>query len=309
MLKGRRIAVTGGAGFIGSHLVDALSAYNEVVIFDDFSSGRMENLLGSAGHRIVRGSVTRPSQLRLVLRGADLVFHLAARPSVPASVADPRGSARVNLDGTLNVLEAARDCGVKKVVFSSSCAVYGDARPPVKETAAPAPMSPYAVQKLAAEHYCRNFQELYGLRTVCLRYFNVFGPRQDPSSQYAAVVPVFFRDIVAKGRVTVFGDGEQTRDFIFVDDVVRANLLAAEKGSADGCVLNIATGRGTGVNALAKEIARILGRPLVVKKAPARSGDIRHSFADISRARKVLGYRPKTVLAEGLRAFCSAMAG
>jgi UDP-glucose 4-epimerase len=307
MLKGRRIAVTGGAGFIGSHLVDALSAENDVVVLDDFSSGRMENLLGSAGHRIVRGSVTRPSQLRLAFRGADTVFHLAARPGVPASVADPRGSSRVNLDGTLNVLEAARECDVRKVVFSSSCAVYGDARPPVRETAAPAPMSPYAVQKLAAEHYCKNFQALYGLRTVCLRYFNVFGPRQDPASQYAAVVPVFFRDLLAKGRLTVFGDGSQTRDFIFVDDVVRANLLAAEKGAADGLVLNIATGRGTSVNALAREIARLAAKPLAVKRAPPRGGDIRHSWADISRARKVLGFRPKTSLSDGLRAFHSAM--
>jgi UDP-glucose 4-epimerase len=309
MLKDLRIAVTGGAGFIGSHLADALSAQNEVVIFDDFSSGRMENLLGPEGHRIVRGSVTRPSQLRLVFRGADMVFHLAARPSVPASVADPRGSARVNLDGTLNVLEAARDCGVRKVVFSSSCAVYGSARPPVKESAPPAPMSPYAVQKLAAEHYCRNFHELYGVRTVSLRYFNVFGPRQDPSSQYAAVVPVFFRDLLAKGRATIFGDGAQTRDFIFVDDVVRANLLAAEKGAADGTVLNIATGRGTSVNELAHLISRITGKPLSVKRAPARAGDIKHSYADISRARKVLGFRPETTLARGLGAFRSAMPG
>ncbi len=307
VLRGKRVAVTGGAGFIGSHLVDALSADNDVVVLDDFSSGRMENLLGPEGHRIVRGSVTRPSQLRLVLRGADIVFHLAARPSVPASVADPRGSARVNLDGTLNVLVAARDCGAGKVVFSSSCAVYGDARPPVNEKAAPDPKSPYAVQKLAAEHYCRNFQELYGLKTACLRYFNVFGPRQDPSSQYAAVVPVFFRDLSTKGRVTIFGDGGQTRDFIFVDDVVRANLLAAEKGGADGQVLNIATGRGTSVKSLASEIARLSGRPLVVKRAPPREGDIRHSYADISRARKVLGFRPKTTLAEGLSAFRSAI--
>jgi len=307
MLKGKRIVVTGGAGFIGSHLVDALSPANDVVVLDDFSSGRMENLLGPAGHRIVRGSVTRPSQLRLVLRGADIVFHLAARPSVPGSVADPQGSARVNLDGTLNVLVAARDCGVKKVVFSSSCAVYGDALPPVKESAAPAPRSPYAVQKLAAEHYCRNFQDLYGLRTVCLRYFNVFGPRQDPGSQYAAVVPVFFRDLLRKGKVTIFGDGRQTRDFIFVDDVVRANLLAARTKRADGAVLNIATGRGTSVNTLANEIARLAGKPLVVKRAPPREGDIRHSFADITRAARLLGFRPETTLARGLGAFHSAL--
>jgi UDP-glucose 4-epimerase len=307
MLGGKRIVVTGGAGFIGSHLVDALVGGNDVTVLDDFSSGRMENLLGPAGHRIVRGSVTRPAQLRLAFRDADIVFHLAARPSVPASIADPRGSARVNLDGTLNVLEAARLSGVGKVVFSSSCAVYGDARPPVKETAAPAPKSPYAVQKLAAEHYCRNFQELYGLSTVCLRYFNVFGPRQDPSSQYAAVVPVFFRDMMEKGRVTVYGDGRQTRDFIFVDDVVRANLLAAKTKRADGAVLNIATGRGTSVGALAREIARFAGKPLAVKRAQPREGDIKHSYADISKARRLLGFQPRTPLAVGLRAFRSSI--
>jgi len=301
------VLVTGGAGFIGSHLVDALAPGHDVVVFDDFSTGRMENLLGPAGHRIVRGSVTRPSELELACAGAGTVFHLAARPSVPASVADPRGSARVNLDGTLNVLEAARRCDVGKVVFSSSCAVYGDARPPVGETAAPDPKSPYAVQKLAAEHYCRNYHELYGLRTVCLRYFNVFGPRQDPASQYAAVVPVFFRDIARKGRVTVYGDGRQTRDFIFVEDVVRANLLAAMKGSADGQVLNIATGKGTSVNALAREIARLSGKPLSVERAPPRRGDVRHSFAEVGKARRLLGFRPETSLEAGLRAFRSAL--
>jgi UDP-glucose 4-epimerase len=307
MLKGKRVVVTGGAGFIGSHLVDALVPENDVTVLDDFSSGRMENLLGPAGHRIVRGSVTRPAQLRLVFRGADVVFHLAARPSVPASVADPRGSSRANLDGTLNVLEAARQCDVKKVVFSSSCAVYGDASPPVKETAIPRPKSPYAIQKLAAEHYCRNFYELYGLGTVCLRYFNVFGPRQDPGSQYAAVVPVFFRDLLQKGTVTVYGDGAQTRDFIFVDDVVRANLLAAETRAAEGTVLNIATGKGTSVNTLAKEIARLTGKPPVVRRAPPRRGDIKHSFANVSMARTLLGFRPTTSLSNGLGIFRSAL--
>jgi len=307
MLKGRRVVVTGGAGFIGSHLVDALGEENDVVVFDDFSTGRMENLLGARGHRIVHGSVTRPAQLRLAFRGAEVVFHLAARPSVPGSVLDPRGSARVNLDGTLNVLVAARDAGVGKVVFSSSCAVYGDAPPPVKETALPRPKSPYAVQKLAGEHYCANFQELFGLRTVSLRYFNVFGPRQDPGSQYAAVVPVFFRCLLDAGAVTIFGDGRQTRDFIFVDDAVSANLLAAESSAADGRVLNIATGRGTSVNRLAETVSRLAKRPLRVIRAPARTGDIRNSSADISSARRLLHFRPQTSLAEGLRISFSAI--
>jgi UDP-glucose 4-epimerase len=307
MLKGKRIVVTGGAGFIGSHLVDALSPANDVIVLDDFSSGREENLLGSMGHRIVRGSVTRPAQLRLVLGGADIVFHLAARPSVPASVADPRGSGRVNLEGTLNVLAAASEAGVSKVIFSSSCAVYGDVPPPVKETSIPHPGSPYAVQKLAAEHYCANFHELYGLRTVCLRYFNVFGPRQDPNSQYAAVIPVFFRDMFGSGRVTIFGDGEQTRDFIYVEDAVRANLLAAERRGADGKALNIATGKGTSVNNLAKIIAGLVGKPLDVHRAPPRKGDIMHSFADISLAKRLLDFSPRASLAAGLRIFRSAL--
>ena len=306
-MKDERIVVTGGAGFIGSHIVDALAPANDVVVLDDFSTGSEENLLGSMGHRIIRGSVTRPSQLGLVFRDASVVFHLAARPSVPASVADPQGSSRVNLDGTLNVLTAARDAGVRKVVFSSSCAVYGDAPPPLKETTAPRPRSPYAIQKLAAEHYCRNFQQMYGLRTVCLRYFNVFGPRQDPDSPYAAVVPVFFRDLMKDGPLTIFGDGRQTRDLIYVEDVALANLLAAEKSGAEGKVLNIATGRGTSVNALAGTIAGLVGKPLAVKRMAAREGDIRHSYADISEAKRLLGFVPRTSLSDGLRIFCSAL--
>ncbi|MGQ9582966.1 MAG: NAD-dependent epimerase/dehydratase family protein [Thermoplasmatota archaeon] len=319
-LRGLGAAVTGGAGFIGSHIVDALLPDNDVIVIDDFSTGKPENLLGPGvgspvsgtdrwdtgtprrprGLKIIRGSITEPKLLRLAFRDTDLVFHLAARPSVPQSIRDPAGTAHVNLTGTLAVLEAARECGVKKVIFSSSCAVYGDARPPVKETALPRPKSPYAVQKLAAEHYCRLYHELYGLRTVCLRYFNVFGPRQDPSSEYAAVIPKFFGDMARRGRVTIYGDGRQTRDFVFVGDAVRANMLAAEGSAADGAVLNVATGEGTSVRALAKEVASVLGRPLRVERAPRREGDIRHSWADISLARKLLDFRPGVPLREGL---------
>jgi len=305
MIRDRRVVITGGAGFIGSHIAEALAPANDVTVLDDFSSGNEENLTGF-GVRILRGSVTRMSHLALAFRGAELVFHLAARPSVPASVADPAGSERVNLGGTLNVLSAANEAGVRKVVFSSSCAVYGEAAPPVRESAPPMPMSPYAVHKLASEHYCRIFFELYGLRTVSLRYFNVFGPRQDPGSQYAAVVPVFFRDLLKKGRLTIYGDGRQTRDLIYVGDVVRANLLAAERPAADGKVLNIATGHGTSVNGLARLVARVLGKPLRTRRAPRRKGDIRHSRADISAARRLLGFAPKVGLEDGLGRFYSA---
>ena len=306
-LKNKLIIVTGGAGFIGSHIVDALSPANDVIVLDDFSSGKRENLLGASGVKVLKGSVTKPRLLKLLFRDADYVFHLAARPSVPASVRDPKGSSLVTLGGTLNVLMAAHEAGVKKVIFSSSCAVYGDARPPVSEMAHLAPKSPYAIQKLGSEHYCRIFHDVYGMRTVCLRYFNVFGPRQDPASQYAAVIPVFFRDLAAKGSVTIYGDGKQTRDFIFVDDVVKVNILAAENSAADGNVLNIATGKGTGILDLAGAIAKIVGKPLKVKNSPARDGDILHSRADVSLAKKLLGFRPKTELSRGLRIFSTSI--
>jgi UDP-glucose 4-epimerase len=307
MIEGKRIVVTGGAGFIGSHIVEALHAANDVIVLDDFSSGKEENLLGFSGIMILRGSISHPKHLAFAFRNADVVFHLAARPSVPGSIADPAGSEKVNLTGTLNVLQAAREAGIEKVIFSSSCAVYGDSKPPIREDALPLPISPYAIQKLGAEHYCRVFQEVFGLRTVCLRYFNVFGPRQDPGSQYAAVVPVFFRDMAKNGRVRIFGDGRQTRDFIYVGDVVRANISAAESPGADGKVVNIATGKGTSVLELARAMAAVTGRPLKVQHAPPREGDIRHSYADISQARKLLGFRPRTGLEEGLRIFSSAL--
>jgi nucleoside-diphosphate-sugar epimerase len=256
---------------------------------------------------VLRGSVTQPKHLSFAFRNADIVFHLAARPSVQQSMADPQGTEKVNLTGTLNVLQAAREAKVGKVIFSSSCAVYGDGRPPLGEDALPRPLSPYAVQKLAAEHYCRLFDRSGGLRTVCLRYFNVYGPRQDPGSQYAAVVPVFFRDMARKGQLTVYGTGRQTRDFIFIGDVVRANMLAAEDPGADGEVLNIATGKPTSVLELARTVAGVLGKPLRIKRSPPRTGDIRHSTADISRARRSLGFRPSVGLEEGLRIFSTAL--
>jgi len=307
MIEGKRIVVTGGAGFIGSHIVEALHSKNDIIVLDDFSTGKEQNILGMGGIMVLRGSVTQPKHLAFAFRNADIVFHLAALPSVQQSISDPAGTEKVNLAGTLNVLQAARDAGVGKLVFSSSCAIYGDARPPVGEDALPRPNSPYAVQKLAAEHYCRLFHEPRGMRTVCLRYFNVFGPRQDPSSQYAAVVPAFFRDMARRGSVTVFGDGRQTRDFIYVGDVVGANILAAERTGADGGVLNIATGRPTSVLELARAVAGAVGKPLGIRRAPPRKGEIRHSHADIARATRTLGFRPSVGLKEGLRIFSTAL--
>ena len=307
MIEDKRIVVTGGAGFIGSHIVEALHSRNDVIVLDDFSTGKEQNILGLGGIMVLRGSVTQPKHLAFAFRNADMVFHLAARPSVQESISDPLGTEKVNLTGTLNVLQAARDAGVGKLVFSSSCAVYGDARPPIGEDAALRPMSPYAVQKLAAEHYCRLFHEPRGMRTVCLRYFNVFGPRQDPGSQYAAVVPVFFQDMARNSRVTVFGDGRQTRDFIYVGDVVGANMLAAESSGADGGVVNIATGRPTSVMELARTVAGVVGKPLKIKRASARKGDIRHSAANISRARRLLGFAPAVGLEQGLGIFSTAL--
>jgi nucleoside-diphosphate-sugar epimerase len=302
--------VTGGAGFIGSNIAEELVRMGEeTVVFDNLSTGHERNLEHIIDDIVfIKGDIRNPDEVGKAFSGVDYVLHQAALASVPRSIEDPVLVNDVNVRGTLNVLEQARNAGVKCLVYAASSSAYGETEKlPKTEDIVPQPLSPYAVSKLVGEHYCSVYSKVYGLPTISVRYFNVFGPRQDPSSQYAAVVPVFFRDLLTNGKVTIFGDGEQTRDFIFVDDVVRANLLAAEKGGADGTVMNIATGRGTSVNTLAKEIARLAGKPLIVKRAPPRKGDIRHSFADISRARTVLGFRPETSLAKGLLAFHSAM--
>ncbi len=298
-MTSKNVVVTGGAGFIGSNLVEELAKEHHVKVIDDLSTGHIENLDQIRGVEFVQGSITDLDLLREVFSDVDWVFHQAALPSVPRSIEDPISSNLVNVDGTLNVLVAARDCGAKKVVYASSSSVYGDTPTlPKQEDMTPNPKSPYAITKLAGEYYCRIFSDIYGLKTVSLRYFNVFGPRQDPRSQYAAVIPLFITRILNRTPPTIFGDGTQTRDFTFVKDVVQANVLAM-KSDAVG-VFNIACGRQIVLNDLADEIMKITGIETEKVYEPPRPGDIRDSLADISRAREMLGYEPKFDLNSGL---------
>ena len=299
-----KAVVTGGAGFIGSNLAEELAKEqeNEVVVVDNLSTGRRENLQNLKNLKkclFVEGSVTDLDLLRGVFKGCDYVFHQAAIPSVPRSVKDPLATNNVNTNGTLNVLVAARDCGVKKVVFASSSSVYGDTPElPKREEMTPNPLSPYAVTKLVGEYYCKVFEEVYGLKTVSLRYFNVYGPRQDPHSDYAAVVPKFVKSVSENKPPVIFGDGEQTRDFTFVKDVVRANLLAAKSGATG--VFNIASGRRVSINELAEKIIKIQGKELEPVHSEPREGDVKHSLGDISRAQRGFGFEPRYSLEEGL---------
>ena len=299
-----RVLVTGGAGFIGSNLVEALLEQgDEVRILDNFSTGSRANLV-SLGRDVdvVEGDLRSYERVHTAVRGVEVVFHEGALGSVPRSVQDPLTSTAVNVEGTLNVLLAARDEGIRRVVFASSSSVYGDGGTfPRVETAAPNPISPYAVAKLAAERYCVTFFRVYGLETVALRYFNVFGPRQDPRSQYAAVVPRFVEAIANSRPVTVYGDGEQSRDFTFVENVVRANLLAADADGAGGRVLNIAAGGSETVNELADTVGRLLDAEVQKAFEPQRAGDVRESWADIGAAREAIGYEPRVGFEEGLR--------
>ena len=296
--------VTGGAGFIGSNLVRRLATDGERVrVLDDLSSGYERNLEGAGGAiEFVKRDVRNLAAVRSAMRGVRHVFHLAAIASVQASVEHPLATHESNLTGTLNVLEAAREAGVERVVFSSSSAVYGsDPEMPKREDMRPSPQSGYALSKLAGEHYARLYWELYGLRTFSLRYFNVFGPRQDPASDYAAAIPLFFRAYLGGGRPTIFGDGEQTRDFTFVEDVVSANVCCmSAPDEAAGGVFNIAYGDRVSVNRLARKIAELCGREFDAAYAPARSGEVRDSQADAGLARRVLGWAPAFTFEAGL---------
>jgi len=304
LLKKKKIVVTGGAGFIGSCIARSLFADNEVIIIDNLLTGRYENISDIAGYiRFVKDDINNLEIIKNEFASADYVLHQAALPSVQRSVDDPITTNVNNLDGTLNVLIAARDCGVKRVVFASSSAIYGDASDiPLRETAMQKPLSPYAVTKLAGEHYCRIFQEVYGLETVSLRYFNVFGPGQDPSSEYGAVIPKFIKAIQMGKPPVVYGDGEQTRDFVYVGDVVRANILACESPNASGKAINIATGKGVSLNQLLDTLRTVTSTTINPIYANPRSGDIRDSLADISLARNILGFEPQIDMANGLGA-------
>lgn len=305
-----RALVTGGAGFIGSQLVGELCAHgHEVRVLDNFSTGHRANLAALAGDlELVEGDIQSYERVHNAVQGCEVVFHQAALPSVPRSVQDPLTSNAANVIGTLNVLLSARDSEVRRVVYASSSSVYGATETLPKHEELPAtPISPYAVAKLAGEGYCRSFSQVYGLETVALRYFNVFGPRQDPLSQYAAVIPNFITACLDGRAPKVFGDGEQSRDFTFVGDVVRANLLAAEAKGVSGRCFNIAAGKRITINHLVDAVRSATGCEVEAEHEPARPGDVRHSLADLTRARQELGYDPATELSEGLRLTVDAL--
>lgn len=297
-----RFLVTGGAGFIGSNLVEELLDLGEVSVIDDLSTGDIENieLLVDKGVSFIEASILDNEKLVDVSRGIDFIFHQAALPSVSRSIDDPVKSNLVNVSGTLNVLEAARKNNVKKVVYASSSAVYGDTvELPISESMKPNPLSPYAVSKLAAEYYCRVYSHIYGTPTVCLRYFNVFGPRQNPYSEYSAVIPKFISLILEGKAPTINGDGSITRDFVFVKDVVHANIQAI-KTKAEG-VFNIANGKQTSLKELAELIMNKVGTKVEIIYGPNRTGDVQDSFADITEAKDKLQYTPKYDIKKGLK--------
>ena len=297
--------VTGGAGFIGSSIVRALLARGDRVrVVDNFFSGKRENLAEvSKDVELVEGDVRDDATLAKVLDGIELVFHEAAIPSVPRSMVEPIQSNEANATATLKLLYQAKQSGVRRVVYAASSSAYGDTPTlPKIETMRPAPLSPYAVSKLAGEHYCQVFANAYGLETVCLRYFNVFGARQDPKSEDAAVIPRFVTAALSGEGVTIYGDGEQSRDFCYIDNTVEANLAAgsAPADKASGGVFNVACGAATTLNEVVKLIAEITGKPLKAAYAPGRVGDVKHSLADIEQARTRLGYKGAIDFREGL---------
>ena len=300
--------VTGGAGFIGSHITERLLADGHTVrILDNFSTGKRENIPAAAGVEVIEGDVGDVETVRNAMQDINYVFHEAAIASVPETVGNPLASERINYRGTLNILESARHAGVKRVVFACSAAVYGDLPELPKREGMPLrPLSPYAVDKLASEHACKVYTHLYGLEAVALRYFNVFGPRQDPSSPYSGVISIF-SDCLRQGKQpTIYGDGEQTRDFVFVSDVVEANIRAAASATSPGSAINIATGNTLSINDLLRTICHIQGQPFAPRYLPGRQGDIRHSRADISLARELLDWEPVAEFETGLRELFSS---
>ena len=311
MTHGKLYLVTGGAGFIGSNIAEALVRRGDRVrILDDFSTGRRENLSPLSGVEVVEGDLRDPDAVRRAVAGVDGVFHEAALRSVPRSVDDPLSSNEVNVTGTLVLLLACREARVRRLVYASSSSVYGDDPTlPKVETLPTQPISPYAVSKLAAEHYCQTFARLYGLETVSLRYFNVFGPRQNPESKYSAVIPRFLAQALAGEPLEVHGDGEQSRDFTYIDNVVRGNLLAMETPGVSGEVFNVACGSRHSLLAIADAIADFLGRKLPRTHVASRPGDVKHTLADISKAERLLGYRPIVDFATGMQRTCEYFVG
>ena len=303
MAVGTSVLVTGGAGFIGSHLAERLLREgHRVRVLDNLATGRRENLAGfGAEIELVEGDIRSYERVHNAVKDCELVFHQAALPSVPRSIQDPLTSHATNVIGTLNVLLAARDAGVRRVVFASSSSVYGrDPELPAREELPALPIAPYGVGKLAAEGYCRAFHEVYGLETVALRYFNVFGPRQDPLSEYSAVIPRFITALLDGRSPTVHGDGEQSRDFTYIDNTVEANILAADAAGVAGQVFNVACGERISLNDLLGELRAIIGSDVEAVHERPRPGDVKHSLADIARAREALGYDPAVELGEAL---------
>jgi UDP-glucose 4-epimerase len=303
--KMAKVLVTGGAGFIGSNLTEALLQRGHFVrILDDFSTGKMENLIFDKKHaslEITKGDICEPSTCRKAMNNMEFVFHQAALPSVQRSVEDPKTSNAVNVGGTLNILLAAREEGVKRLIYASSSSVYGDTPSLPKHEGVPSdPLSPYALQKYVGEQYCRLFYQLYGLETISLRYFNIFGPKQDPNSVYSAVIPKFI-DALLQGRPPIiFGDGEQSRDFTYIENVVQANLLAMSVEHLHGEAINIACGERTSLNQLLNALKRILGSTLFPVYQDPRQGDVRHSLADIHKGKEILNYKPTVAVEKGL---------
>jgi UDP-glucose 4-epimerase len=295
-----RVLVTGGAGFIGSHIVEHFQGRADVIVLDNLRTGFRRNLAGMQ-HEFIEASILDREQVRAAMVGVDYVFHLAAMISVPESMAQPVECNRLNTEGTLVVLEEAARAGVKKLVFSSSAAIYGN-NPvtPKVETLLPEPKSPYAITKLDGEYYCKMFAEEGRLQSTCLRYFNVFGPRQDPGSQYAAAVPIFIHRAIKNEPITIHGDGEQTRDFIYVKDIVAANVFFATQSPQSG-VVNVAYGKKISINDLATQICALTGSRSELKHTPERAGDVKHSLAAVERLRAA-GFLPTATFAEGLAA-------
>ena len=301
--KTRLALVTGGAGFIGSHIVDGLLAEGwDVRILDDFSSGREDNVAHVLSRvELLKGDIRDAELVARAVDGVEVVFHQAAVPSVPRSVAEPVRTNDVNVNGTLLVLEQARQAGVRRVVYAASSSAYGDTPTLPKVESMPAdPMSPYALQKYVGEVYCRLYADLYDLETVALRYFNIYGPRQNPESEYAAVIPRFVRACLRNEPPRIYGDGEQTRDFTFVGDAVRANLLAADAPGASGHVMNVGGGARTSLNGLLETIRQLTGAKVQAVHEPGRAGDVRDSLAALDRAGALIGYAPQVSLREGL---------
>src|SRR2546426_1481260 len=296
--------VTGGGGFIGSHIVEELLRRNETVkVIDNFSTGKRENVEPFANRaEVIEADIAEAKNLAQLLRGADYVIHQAAIASVPKSIIDPIKSHQANVNGTLRLLVACREAGVKRVVYASSSSLYGDSPTlPKHEGMIPNPLSPYGAQKLFGEMYCQVFTKAYGLETVSLRYFNVFGPRQDATSQYSGVLALFIPAVLSTRRPTIYGDGLQSRDFTYVQNVVEANLLACKVPGVGGQVLNIACGDRITVNSMLQQVNTIIGKDIAPIYAEPRAGDIKHSQADITKAQEHLGYQPKISFEEGLQ--------